>query len=158
MTDFISFLRTKNFPATLHLIINKSSLQNIPSKDFISLESSTYDQLPFLLHRFRFGLYFIRPSYSKTSSCPTKLAEFLAMGMPVVTNRGIGDCDEWIEKERLGVLVDGFTADAYLKASGEIEALLKDPDISERCVRFAREHLSLEVALRRYESIYRGLV
>lgn len=166
MIGFISFLREKNLPATLHFIVNEFSLKNISSqiysmihlKDFLSLESSSYEGLPLRLGQFQFGFYFIRPCYSKTSSCPTKLAEFLAMGMPVITNRGIGDCDQWIEKEGLGVLVDDFTPSAYLKAFKDMEALLKDPGVMERCVRFVKKNLSLETAVTRYEEIYQRLL
>ncbi len=166
MIEFISFLRGKNLPATLHFIINEFSLKNISSqiysmihlKDFLSLESSSYDALALKLGQFQFGFYFIRPCYSKTSSCPTKLAEFLAMGMPVITNRGIGDCDQWIEKEGLGVLVDDFTPQAYLKAFKDMETLLKDPEVMGRCVRFVKKNLSLETAATRYEEIYQRLL
>ena len=37
------------------------------------------------------GLSFIQPCFSKTGSSPTKVAEYLACGLPVVVNAGIGD-------------------------------------------------------------------
>jgi len=45
---------------------------------------------------------FIRPCVSKLASSPTKIPEYLAAGLPVVANRGIGDMDELIAREGVG--------------------------------------------------------
>lgn len=59
----------------------------------------------------------LRPIPSKRSSCPTKLAKGLATGLPVVCNRGIGDLDDIVEREGVGVFVDGFSEAAYSVAA-----------------------------------------
>ena len=49
---------------------------------------------------------FIKPFYSKIASSPTKYAESLAMGIPVISNRGIGDIDELTEYLEAGKIID----------------------------------------------------
>ena len=65
------------------------------------------------------------------------------MGIPLIVNKGIGDCDEWIQKERLGILVDDFTPTSYQKTVKQLPSLLIDSESRTRCVQFAQKHLSL---------------
>lgn len=58
------------------------------------------------------GLLLRAPSRLNTFSQPTKLAEYLAAGLPVVVSRGTGTVAELIERERAGIAIDWFTADA----------------------------------------------
>jgi len=41
---------------------------------------------------------FITPCFSKLGSSPNKTAEYLAMGLPTVLNRGIGDGNQLIDE------------------------------------------------------------
>ncbi|HEV8375072.1 MAG TPA: glycosyltransferase, partial [Candidatus Polarisedimenticolia bacterium] len=79
------------------------------------------------LRRARALFFFIRPIPSKRASCPTKFAEGLASGLPVVCNRGIGDLEDIVEQEGVGVLVDGFSEGAYSAAARRLKGLLEDP-------------------------------
>ena len=54
------------------------------------------------------GLCFLSNSPSKNASSPTKYAEYLASGLPVVTNPWTGDARE-LSGERPWILVGGFT-------------------------------------------------
>ena len=51
-------------------------------------------EVPVLLSFSNYALFFIKPCYSKISSSPTKHGEIMAMGIPVITNRGVGDVEE----------------------------------------------------------------
>ncbi len=44
------------------------------------------------------GLSFVRPCPSKVSSSPTKIGEYLAAGLPVISTAGIGDVDELLDR------------------------------------------------------------
>jgi glycosyltransferase involved in cell wall biosynthesis len=106
------------------------------------------------LRRARALFFFIRPIPSKRASCPTKLAEGLATGLPVVCNRGIGDLDDIVEREGVGVLVDGFSETAYLVAVRRLARLLEDPGLSERCRRLAETRYTVELGVGAYRQIY----
>jgi glycosyltransferase involved in cell wall biosynthesis len=106
------------------------------------------------LRRARALFFFIRAIPSKRASCPTKFAEALACGLPVVCNRGIGDLDAIVERENVGILVDDFSEEAYARAALRLARLLADPYVSERCRRLAEVCFSVELGVARYHELY----
>jgi glycosyltransferase involved in cell wall biosynthesis len=102
---------------------------------------------------------FIKPCYSKLASSPTKLAEYLASGLPVICNAGIGDVDTIVETDRVGVLLREFHADAYADALAAVERLRRELGLSDRCRASARERFDLEtVGGERYRRLYRRIL
>lgn len=99
--------------------------------------------IPRYLRAADIGLSFIKPCYSKLASSPTKFAEYLASGLPVICNPGIGDVDAVVEQDRVGVLVPDFTTEAYLRALERADALRAEPDLPERCRASARGRFDL---------------
>jgi hypothetical protein len=58
----------------------------------------------------------------------------------------------------VGVVLNGFSQDAYLKALKQAERLVEDPSVRERCRSTARIRFGLdEVGAPRYARIYRRL-
>ncbi len=104
------------------------------------------------------GVSFVRPCFSKISSSPTKIAEYLAAGLPVLSTAGIGDVDALLRDNRVGALVDDLSTPGYEAAAGAVRALRDDPAVRERCLSVARERLSLrDVGIPRYDELYRRL-
>lgn len=102
------------------------------------------------------SLSFIEACYSKQSSSPTKLAEYLACGLPIICNPGVGDVDALIIDNHVGVLVDGFSKESYLKALQEIDDL---GDVRERCRETAAREFDLEtVGGAKYRLLYNKLL
>jgi glycosyltransferase involved in cell wall biosynthesis len=98
----------------------------------------------------------IKPCYSKLSSSPTKIAEYLAAGVPIIANRGVGDVDELIDANGVGALLDGFDKPSYRKALSHVEHL---GDIREKCIATAVREFDLgAVAGERYRRLYERLV
>jgi glycosyltransferase involved in cell wall biosynthesis len=101
---------------------------------------------------------FIRPCVSKLASSPTKIPEYLAAGLPVVANCGIGDMDELIAQEGVGVTVAGFSEEALRRGVEQLLELLGDREIRGRCRRTAEKHFDLErVGWSRYRGMYQQL-
>jgi glycosyltransferase involved in cell wall biosynthesis len=101
------------------------------------------------------GLSFIKPTYSKQASSPTKIAEYLACGLPVVANAGVGDLDAQIAGSDVGVLVHRLDQSGYDQAIPELQVLLKDPQLSHRCRSTAETLFDLEsIGGRRYVQLY----
>lgn len=125
--------------------------------DWVETRMSPPADVPGWLRRTRAVFFFIRATPAKKASCPTKLGEALASGVPVVTNVGIGDVDELIESEGVGVLVDRFTDESYRGAAEALGRLMGDPDTSRRCRQAAENRLGLDTALAAYRDLYAEL-
>jgi len=104
------------------------------------------------------ALSFIRICYSKQASSPTKIAEYLISGLPIVSNAGIGDLDGLIEGERVGRLVREFTPECYRRVLNEIDELREDENLIARCRDVALAQFDLEcVGGVRYRRLYERL-
>lgn len=81
---------------------------------------------------------------SLTAAMPTKVAEFLASGRPVVVNRGLGDFDALLQGTHTGVVLQG-TEDHHLERGvDELLSLLEDTATPEHCRALAEHHFSLD--------------
>lgn len=78
------------------------------------------DEIPVYVPAGDVALSIIKPCYSKIASSPTKIAEYLACGVPVISNKGIGDVDELITKHKVGSLLDDLSPASYRKALREV--------------------------------------
>jgi glycosyltransferase involved in cell wall biosynthesis len=127
-------------------------------RDDYCVKSLFYDEVPRYLSLADASIFFIKPSYSKKSSCPTKLAESLACGLPALINSGIGDTDDIITARKVGVCINDFSEDDYNAAAEGILHLLSDSGIKDRCRRAAEEYFSLREGVERYWRVYREAV
>jgi glycosyltransferase involved in cell wall biosynthesis len=127
------------------------------SPDWAEVRTVEPSDVPAWLRRATALLFFIRPTPAKRASCPTKLAEGLACGLPVVCNRGIGDLDGVVEKENVGILVDSLSERGYEKAIGRLACLLQDPELPARCRRLAESRYDLEAGIDTYHQLYREI-
>ena len=97
----------------LDLILNQySKVEN----SIIVKVSATYKEVPAYLSIAKASMFFIKPSYSKIASSPTKMAECWAMNLPIITNSGIGDNDLYFNIHKGGILINDFTIEEYEKA------------------------------------------
>jgi glycosyltransferase involved in cell wall biosynthesis len=112
------------------------------------------DEVPALLRAADAGLSLIRPCPSKRSSSPTKVGEYLAAGLPVVSTAGIGDCDRQLAGGR-GVLLASLDDVAYDAGARTLSLLLDDPATRARCRAYAEAELSLaRTGGPRYAALY----
>jgi len=115
-------------------------------------------EIPAYFRRAKLGLSFIKPTFSKIASSPTKIPEYLAAGIPVVSNAGIGDTDRALLDDRVGIVVRDFSQEAYDEAVGALLELLNDADLAVRCRRSADERFDLKkVGAERYRRLYRRI-
>lgn len=102
-----------------------------------------------------FALSFIEACPSKAASSPTKNGEYLAAGLPIVCNTGIGDVDTIITENHVGVLVKEFTPSSYRTAAQQVIALNEDNETSQRCRQAAYDNASLQdIGIPRYHFLY----
>lgn len=125
--------------------------KNLNPDDFI-VTSVLHDQVPIHISLFDQSIFFIRPSYSKKASSPTKQGEIMAMGVPLICNSGVGDTDEIVLKYNSGKVISTFTAESYLEVIQENESF--DPI---EIAKGAKNYFALEEGVNRYLSVYKAI-
>lgn len=118
------------------------------------VRSVDHEQIPSYLAQAHVGLAFYKPAFARVGTCPTKIGEYLAMGLPVVINQGVGDTQEVLETHRVGVVLQEFSTQAYDSALDELERLWRDPELSKRCRQVAEQSFALQEGVDRYWRIY----
>jgi glycosyltransferase involved in cell wall biosynthesis len=104
------------------------------------------------------GLCTVRPSFSKLASAPTRVAEYLAAGMPVAALAGVGDLDRLLPDSKVGVVLADSGPGSLRDAAKELRALMADPETPARCRKVAKGRFSLEDGVERYLRLYKGLI
>lgn len=105
------------------------------------------------------GIAFYRPGISRLGTSPVKVSEYLACGLPVVVNAGVGDSGEFIGREKIGALTQDFTPAEYAITASTLAALTETPEAIRRRTRKAAEQffdvrrLGVESYARLYESV-----
>ena len=163
MADFFVSLR-KQKPDAHFLWLTPSRherirtlMQNrgIEAGDFTVVAASPRE-VPSYLSASDAGLAFIKPCFSKLASSPTKYAEYLGCGLPLIINAGIGDSDALVTEERVGAMVSDFTEVEYASAVITIEALTGNLEQTRRRTREVAERLFdvRRVGFERYSRLY----
>ena len=120
-----------------------------------SVRSAAAAEVPSYLSAADAGLAFIKRCVSKMASSPTKNGEYLACGLPLIINAGVGDSDALIDKWQAGVLIEEFTEGEYALAGPHIEAMVAEPGARDKARSIAEQVFHLEkVAGQRYASLY----
>jgi glycosyltransferase involved in cell wall biosynthesis len=136
--------------------VRKRLLSNGFGPEDVFVASIPPDAVPEYLSAADMAISFIRSCYSKQASSPTKIAEYLACGLPIISNTGIGDLDQQITDDKVGVLIDRFDPEAYADAIQRLRAL---GDTGDRCRDAAKRRFDLEtVGGARYRRLYKNLL
>lgn len=116
------------------------------------------NQMPGIISDSSFGVSICRndAGLSLTAAAPTKIAEFLATGRPVVVNSGLGDFDSLINSYRAGVILDG-TEDNTVQGANKMFEIIQDPETPARCRSLAEKHFNLDNGTDKYLKIYERL-
>ncbi|MDF1637579.1 glycosyltransferase [Alcanivorax jadensis] len=101
---------------------------------------------------------FFTPGVSKLGSSPTRMAEILGCGLPVVANDGVGDVAAIVQRYQVGVVIEGNSQADMEKAYFSLMELIKDPELPLRCRKAAEEFFSLESGTRAYDQLYQDIL
>lgn len=163
MLQFCKLL-SKRMPAAKFLFISPHRHEEIKAiaaqydiaADKVLVKKASRVQVPALLSLSSYSIFFIKPCYSKQSSSPTKHGEIMAMGIPVITNGGVGDVEEIVSTTSSGIVINEFTDDVYEKAITEIE---QKQDYDKAAIRAgAQKWYALDNAIEKYTRIYKAIL
>ncbi|MBS1646575.1 MAG: glycosyltransferase [Bacteroidetes bacterium] len=135
------------------LILKKAKEKNIALSCFM-IQAASRTEVPEFISCFDASIFFIKPLYSKKASSPTKMAEVLACGIPVITNTQVGDVDFILNKYKGGVLVSDFCTEAYKKALAALNTNQYQP---EACRDIALQEFSLQKGIDLYQKTYKEI-
>jgi len=136
-------------------ILRLANKFNLDEKKII-VKEATRKEVPALLSLSKFAVFFIKSCYSKQSSSPTKHAEIMAMGIPVVTNSGVGDLAEIIAQSKSGIVLSKLSESEYLSAATRIAEGISFE--SKLIRKGAIEFYNLENAIEKYNKIYERIL
>ncbi len=162
MFDFFRMLSEKH-PEYLLLVLTKDDASHVIeeakksglSEDQIRVRYSTREQLPSYLEISETSIYFINACFSKIASSPTKHAELMGMGIPIICN-DIGDTGRIISKTETGYIVPSFNETEYRNAINllpQVTGIQKDKIRSS-----ALEFFDLKNGVEMYASAYNRIL
>jgi glycosyltransferase involved in cell wall biosynthesis len=166
MADF--FARVVQKESDAHLLwLTKGSRERVRQlmsargigENNFSVRAVSPKEVPSYLAAGDVGIAFIKRCFSKLASSPTKNGEYLACGLPIVINSGIGDSDELVNGSQAGIAIDDFGAQDFENAWVGIQQLVRDPDIKAKARALAERVFDLEaVGAERYARLYEEIL
>lgn len=162
MCDFFKVIKEKNPNAKLLIVTKDDTAEflnyalniGLKSEDLIFREASR-DEVPYFIESCDIALFFIKPSFSKQASSPTKMGEIMGLGKPIITNAGVGDVDDILNKTQAGYLIKKFTKENYELAANSISEI---KNIDKNLIRKGGlEFYDLENGILKYHTVYNSL-
>ena len=156
-------VQLKSMPNSVFLWITKDdpslilqAAEKLGIGDKMVIKPSERVDLPKLISICDASIFFIKPLFSKKASSPTKQAELLGMGIPLICNANVGDTNEILEKENVGLVTQNFTEAGYQNIVDKLPQMIK---IDKHHLRnIALRHFSLKEGVKKYDEVYKLLV
>lgn len=143
-----------------HLLIQSYLEKYNLKKDKYKIISAEFKQVSQYLNLADVCVFFIKPSFAKQASAPTKFAELMACNLYAVTNKNYGDMEYYMNSYRVGVLLDlDEVHSGSEKASNSIINMIKEYKSlnSNDFNRLFEDHFSKDIAITRYQYVYDSL-
>jgi glycosyltransferase involved in cell wall biosynthesis len=122
----------------------------------IVVKSAARNEVPLMASLSQLSVFFIRPSFSKKASSPTKMGELMAGGIPLVVNAGVGDVEQIMLDGGNGRVIREFNEAEYHNVCRNLDSILSENP--ERTVRCAHKWYSLKQGVDKYTAIYKRLL
>ncbi len=149
--EYMMLILTKDDPQAIKA---EASALGVDDKKLI-VAYSTRDQLPQFLALSNCGIFFIRNSFSKMASSPTKHGELMGVGIPVICN-DIGDTGYIVNATKTGIAVNDFSESSLMSIVDQIHSLEGIDRIYIR--KCAEEFFDLNKGVQKYLEVYRNLL
>ena len=141
-------------PNSPEYILETAGKYGVPASKIVSVKGNR-PEIPLLLSLSTYSIFFIKPCYSKQASSPTKHGELMAMGIPIITNSGVGDVAHIVKDYNSGVVVNDFTDECFDKA---VHTLASSDFDKAEIRKGAFNFYSLENAISLYSTMYKTIL
>jgi glycosyltransferase involved in cell wall biosynthesis len=129
--------------------------ENIKLSERLVVKKIEFSDVKSELINATFGIHLRKPDVVSSVSAPIKFAEYLAAGLPVLLNEGIGDTESIVKKYNVGAIIK---KNDYESAISEMQELLNDKDVYNRCLRVADKEFNIDISFKQYQEIYDKLL
>jgi glycosyltransferase involved in cell wall biosynthesis len=163
LDEMLGFFKVllKSKPNAIFLFVSGENPKTILSKaaefgiseDRIRVKSVLHHDVATCISLFSASIFFIRPTFSKKASSPTKQGELMAMGVPVICNSGVGDTERVVREYHSGLVIEDFNDESYQLADLSFSDF--DRTIT---MKGAAEFYGLNEGVDRYFSVYQKLI
>lgn len=153
---------------TVHFLVLNKDEQTFIKKIFdsyqlpkvrVKITFSSFDEVYKYLNIADLSLFFIKLSFSKQASAPTKFAENVACLLPSISNGNVGDMGYFFEHYKVGEAVALETLDEKLiEIAQEALKLMTYPIDEEAFITLFDEHFDKDMAVKQYNKIYMDMV
>ena len=137
-----------------HATIADTARKNGTPIERIQFDRASANEVADKISDMSFGSLFFTAGISKLGSAPTRMAEFLSCGIPVIGNRGVGDMADLIEKYNVGVVIEDGSDSSLATGMSKMMDLLSDETLSQRCRAAAEDYFSADRGAQKYQAIY----
>jgi len=162
MFSFFKMLMTQ-FPEYTMLILTKddtekvkteASFMGIPDNKIFIIYSNR-EQLPQFMALSSCSIFFIQNCFSAMNCSPTKHAELMGMGIPVICN-DIGDTGYIVNSTDTGLIVDDFSKDSFQEVINKIRDLEKmNKEYIYSC---GKKRFDLNLGVQKYLTEYKRIL
>lgn len=131
--------------------------QSVPEEE-VRVRAVSPAEMPGFLSAADVGMSLIDSCFSKIASSPTKIAEYLAIGLPVAMNTDIGDGRDLAGASDAVVDVGRLSDEDCERSAAELVAAVAAPGIAQRARRLAEQRFAVDaVGVARYARLYSRL-
>lgn len=123
----------------------------------VDIVACDHRDVPGQIRTMHFGVFFYAWPDTRTPPVFTRMGEFLACGVPCVSNVEGKGATRILAKKRAGLVLPDVDLHTIENAVEDMLVLLLDKGLGDRCVEAAREHFSLAAGLQTYRDAYRTL-
>ncbi len=124
--------------------------------DAVTVLGATHDDMPALLAAADLGVLLRRRDPVNAVASPTKLAEYLACGLPVLVSEGVGDSSDLVREGQVGEILRDV--DDLVAVERALRRLMDEPPSRASVAAFARRRLGRSTFLPAYLRLYADLV
>ena len=124
----------------------------------LRIYSKLPEEMPDELNLHNVSVMFFSSGICKLGSAPTRLAEALGSGLPVVVNDGVGDVADIVIKNKVGIVLKNSSKRDMEKAFQELVILMQDLELSKRCRDTAKKLFSLDLGVKSYQEVYQTIL
>ncbi len=156
ISDKISAAKFLFISPSEHETIMQAAHRSGLSAHKVITKQATRNEIPALLSFSKYSVFFIKPCYSKQSSSPTKHGEIMAMGIPVITNDGVGDVANIVKTYQSGIVLKELKEKEFDAVANIIneKAIFNKNTIRNG----ALAYYSLDNAIEKYKEVYKKIM